>query len=369
MNTAARLLLLAGTGALTLPHLPAQDLLGVTWNGAVILVNSYTGASTQIATGQIGCNSLARASNGTFWSTRRVSATVFDFLQINPVTGSTTSTSTVPDLRGLSVGPGTSLYGIRNQAGADVLVQISTPGGFVSTIGSTGFDGVQGLALHQGVLYAWDGNAGLLIVNPATGAATDPFPGVGGPAFLQTLCSHPDGRLLVGGGNSSGQDSLYSLDVTTGLTTLIGVMATPVTGYDDIRGLEPLAGSTVAFGQGCNGASGLVVQTVTGSPATGGTLTTLSTNHEANAIGLLAFGGLIPPLLLDPLFGTNGCSLYVDPAGVLAIVTSPTAPATMQFSFGVTAAMSGARINLQHICLEAVPGGLSTSNVVAIQIP
>lgn len=146
-------------------------------------------------------------------------------------------------------------------------------------------------------------------------------------------------------------------------------MSSPTTLFNDIRGLEPLAGSPLAFLQGCNGTQGLVVHSVTGSPLVGGTLTTMSTNHAPDAIGLLAFGGLIPPLWLDPLFGTNGCSLHVDLAGIVTVLTQPTAPARLQFSFGVTAAMSGTQLNLQHICLEPVPGGLSTSNLVVVRFP
>lgn len=372
MNTAAKILLLAGTAAFSFPVLPAQDLLGVTWNGDVLLVNSYTAAATRIATGQMGCNSLARAGNGTFWSTRRISSTLYDFLQIDPVTGAAVPISTVPDLRGLSTGPGNTLYAIRRQGTTTALAQLhlNPPSVFTQTLGNTGFDGIQGLAMHEGILYAWDVTAGLLMVNPVTGAAMDPFPTVGGPAFLQTLCSHPDGRLLVGGGNSSGQpDVLHSVDVATGLTTAIGIMADSTMLFGDIRGLEPLAGSPPAFVQGCNGTNGIVVHSVTGSPLVGGTLVTTSTNHEPNSIGLLAFGGLIPPLLLDPLYGTNGCSLHVDLAGILLVLTEPTVPARLQFSFVVAAAMSGTQLNLQHICLEPVPGGLSTSNVVVVRFP
>ena len=371
MIKAARILLLAGTAAFPFLRLPAQDLLGVTWEGAVLLVDSYTGAATPIAGGQIGCNSLARAGNGTFWSTRRISSTLYDFLQIDPVTGAAVPISTVPDLRGLSTGPGNTLYAIRRQGTTTALAQLhlNPPSVFTQTLGNTGFDGIQGLAMHEGILYAWDATAGLLMVNPVTGAAMDPFPAIGGPAFLQTLCSHPDGRLLVGGGDSSGQDVLYSVSVTTGLTTQIGVMADATMLFGDIRGLEPLLGSPPGFVQGCNGANGLVVHSVTGSPLVGGTLVTTSTNHEPNSIGLLAFGGLIPPLLLDPLYGTNGCALHVDLAGILLVLTEPTVPARLQFSFGVTAAMSGTQLNLQHICLEPVPGGLSTSNVVVVHFP
>lgn len=55
--------------------------------------------------------------------------------------------------------------------------------------------------------------------------------------------------------------------------------------------------------------------------------------------------------------------------GWIAVLTGPTAPANLQFSFVVTAAMSGTRIHVQHACLEPVPGGWSLSNAVAVQFP
>lgn len=359
--------LVSSVAAMLAGSLHAQDLLAVTWNGAVLKINSYTGATSYVGNGMQGQNSLARATNGTFWSTRRLGAGLFDFTRIDPATGAATVMFAAPDIRGLSTGPGTTLWGVKDQATSDVLVSINTTNGLVTTIGNLGTPNVQGLALHQGVLYAWDTNAGLMVVNTTTGLATDPFPGVSGPIFLQSLCSHPDGRLLVGGGNSSGIDSIYSVDVSTGGTTLIGAIGAP--GIDDIRGIEPLAGSITDFGVGCNGAGGPVVHTITGVNQIGGTLVSSSNNHAANAIGLVVFGTSIPAVSLDPLLGTSGCSLYVALDGSIALLTGPTAPANLQISFVVTAAMSGSRINVQHACLEPVPGGWSLSNAVAVQFP
>ncbi len=61
--------LVAGAALLAGISAPAQDLLVVTWSGAAALVNSHTGAVTPLGNGLMGQNSLARASNGTFWST------------------------------------------------------------------------------------------------------------------------------------------------------------------------------------------------------------------------------------------------------------------------------------------------------------
>jgi hypothetical protein len=369
----ARNLLVAVSALLAAGSLAAQDLLGVTWTGAVVRVDSYTGAVTALGPGLQGQNSLARAANGTFWSTRRISSTQYSFTNVDPSTGTATPVFSGVDVRGLATGPGNTLYGIKDAPGADLLVTIDTAAsGFVIQVGSTGFDSIQGLASHQGMLYAWDTTAGLLVVDPLSGAAVDPFPAVGGPVFQQSLCSHPDGRLLLGGGDSIGTDSLFAVDVTNGGTTLIGTM----NGAVDVRGLEPLAGSTVAFGQGCLGVYGPVALSLTGSSQVGGTLTATSTNHAPNAIGVMMFGasttvyqGLSLPLLLDPLLGTSNCRLYASIDGSVVSITGPATPAVLQFSFVVPVGTSGARLHLQHTCLEAVPGFLSWSNAITVQVP
>lgn len=365
--------LVAGAALLAGISTPAQDLLVVAWGGATALVNSYTGAVTPLATGQQGHNSLARAANGIFWSARRITATSSWLTNINPNTGAATQVySTSHDLRGLSLGPGNTLYGIKDAAGADLLMRIDTTNGSIATIGSTGTPNLQGLALHQGVLYAWDTFLGLMIVDPTTGAATDPFPGVAGPVYQQSLCSHPDGRLLLGGGNSSGQDQLFSVDTTTGVTSLIGNLS----GIVDVRGIEPLNGFSVPQGQGCNGVHGQVVLSVSGSLQAGGSLLSTSSNHAPNVLGALALGfstttyqGQPLPLLLDPLLGTSNCRLYTSIDVSVIVFTDAVAPALMQYGFPLPAAAAGMRFHLQHACFEPVPGNLSWSNAVTVQIP
>lgn len=356
--------------ALSISSLAAQDLLAVTWSGSTYLVDSHTGASTFLGTGLPGQNGMAKDQSGAFWSTQRLGTTTYTYFltTIDPTTGAATAVHPSIDLRGMAEGPAGTLYGIAN-ASPDALVSIDLATGTTTTIGGTGFAGIQGLTQHQGVLYAWDINFGLLIVDPNTGVATDPFPGVGGPTGLQGLCSHPDGRLIAGGGSST--NSLYVVDPTTGGSTLIGVMTAP-----DVRGFEPLGGGSVtAFGQGCNGVAGPVVLTSTGAPQPGNALQFTSGNHEANALGVLTFGlstttyqGLQLPLLLDPMFGTSGCRLYASIDASVILVTGPAAPAQLSFAMPLTAGAAGAVFHVQHACLEAVPGGMSWSNALTVRV-
>jgi hypothetical protein len=362
------LALAAAAGGLALP---AQDLLGVTWTGTTVLVDSYTGAVTPLGTGLFGQNALARAPNGTFWSTWR-NGSSYGFSTIDPITGAATQGPFGVDIRGLTIGPGSSLYGIREGGVADdLLVQVTVPGGFVTNIGSTGSSSIQGLAMHQGVLYAWDVFVGLMVVDPTTGAATDPFPSVSGPAYQQSLCSHPDGRLLLGGGDSNGTDQLFVVDPATGVASLIGNMV----GAVDVRGLEPLGGYAQPIGQGCDGAFGPVGLTVTGRIQPGGSFSSVSTNHAPNAFGIAVVGlsttsyqGTSLPLLLDPLLGTSNCWLRTSIDASATVFAGAGSPATMQYGFAIPAWASGIVFNVQHACFEPVPGGISWSNAASLHV-
>jgi hypothetical protein len=269
----------------------------------------------------------------------------------------------------MAEGPGMGLYAIKDQAASDQLVRIDSWNGAITPIGNTGFTGVEGLAKHQGVLYAWDVNAGLLIVDQLTGAATDPFPGVGGPPGLMALCGHPDGRLLVGGGTAT--NSLYSVDVTTGGTTLIGVM----NGATDVRGIEPLGGFLAPFGTACNGVYGPANLWIQGLPQVGGSLTTVSLNHAPSTLGVVVFGlsttfnQTVPlPYLLDPLLGTNNCRLYTSIDASVIVFTDATAPAQLQYQFALGFSAQGVMFHVQHACFEPVAGNLSWSNAVTVQV-
>jgi hypothetical protein len=352
--------------------LAAQDLLGVTWGGQTVRIHSYTGQTWPLGNALPGMNCLARANDGTYWSARRDPNTFQgQLLTIDPVTGVAAVVGSSPDLRALSAGPGTQLYGVRDFYSGDLLVRIDTTTAVPLIVGPMGFDGVQGLAMHDGVLYGWDTLAGLLVVNPLTGAAIDPFPAVGATPDGQSLCSHPDGRLLLGGGNNAGPDPLYVVDVATGTASLIATLPN----VSDVRGIEPLGGFVISYGQGCQGMHGQVVLTVQGAPVPGGQVTTTSTNHAAGAVGVLVFGndnqmflGVPLPVSLDPMFGTVDCWLTTSIDGSIAMLATPTAPADMAFGFTVPLAASGALLHMQHVGLEPVPGGMSWSNAISLRV-
>ena len=354
--------------------LAAQDLVGVTWGGGNIArIDSFTGVATVVGSGTGMHNSLARDGNGVLWSLR-TTGTFPNFAHtmaiIDPNAGTATDVHAgAPDLRGLAGVGGSLMYGIHNTvvgsiSSIDNLVLVDLSIGTFTTIGPTGMTALQGLAFHQGTLYAWDLNLGLVTVDMLTGLATDPFPTSGFNG--QGLCSHPDGRLLLGA-----PSGLHSIDPTTGTATLIAA----ITGVSDLRGIEAFGGFSTPFGQGCNGAFGPVAMSVGGNLSPGGTFTSTSTNHAASSFGVLIFGlsttsnlGLPLPLSMDPILGTVGCNLYVSIDATLSAFTGAVGPANLQFSFVLPPGTANAVFHVQHACFEAVPGGASFSNGVTVNV-
>ena len=348
--------------SLSLP-LAAQDMVAVAWTGDVYALDSFTGTSTLIGSGLFGQNALARDDAGTLWSTHRTASLTYWLTVVDPQTGGTTQLfPNMPDLRGLASAGGGLLWAIQD-ASLDRLVLVDSLSGDVTVIGPTGFAGIQCLALIDNAMYAWDGAAGLLSIDPSTGTAT--AIGLPPPAgvSMQWLARRADGR-LVGGHNS-----LYELDPATGAVTPIGTGSLP-----DLRGAEPLQNFVRNFGTGCQGVGGQVASTAAIGSGPAAQLTLSSTNHQASAIGAVAFGlsdrasGALPlPLSIDPVFGTQGCTLYASLDVLVAGLTSPTFPATLDVQVPILPDWPGNALFAQHAVLENVPGGVSLSDAVLVQ--
>lgn len=119
---------------------------------------------------------------------------------------------------------------------------------------------------------------------------------------IQCLASVDRGKLL------GGRRSLYAIDLTTGVPSLMGAGI-----YNDLRGLEDRHGVHHPFGQACNGVS----LSITGNASPGSTIDVSVTGQRRNAPGTLFLGfsdseyqGVPLPLLLDGFLGTNLCFLY-----------------------------------------------------------
>jgi len=221
------------------------------------------------------------------------------------------------------------------------------------------FSGIQALTALNGVLYAWDTTYGLVLIDPATGLATDVEPGastLGGG--IQWLARRGDGRLV--GGNAT----LYEIDPVTGVTTLIGGS------QNDLRGAEPWQQAITHFGTGCYQVTSMAQINAGPNP----TLLTRSTNHEPNALGIVILGisssstGGVPlPLSIDAIFGTTGCTLYVSLDVTLTGITTGATPANLDLQIPILAGWRGQSLMVQHAVLENVPGGVSLSDATVVQ--
>lgn len=341
----------------------AQDIIGDNFTGQSFTINSHTGVGTMLGlTGKTGHNAMARSGKTLIVNEISGSGTTAQhFLDVvDEQLGTVTrSVQVSADLRGLATSQASQLLGVAQASPSDLLVTVDLLNGTITPRGPLGFGGVQALTRFQNTFYAWDVTAGLLKVDFLTGAATDVNPGLGtGGAVIQFLIAMSDGRLL------GGQDSLYEIDVATGVPTLIGGG-----GYTDLRGAEERFGSAVPFGSGCGGIN---VKT-TGNFAPNTVVSTISLTHPANAAGVVMLGlsttqyqGLTLPLNLDPLLGTSGCSLLVAPEFNFPLAATPTG--LLRFQFTLPAATNGLIFHLQHLGLAPVQGGLAFTNANTVRV-
>ena len=197
------------------PSVACQDMVGVDWTGEIYALDSFTGAAEQIGYGQFGQNCLARDAAGTLWSSAALiggTAPPYFLSRVDPVSGTAVPMFPAHDMRGLAAGGGSDLYAVALEAGHNVLYRFNTATGSETRIGAAAVGGIQALAMHNGVLYGWDLNIGLGVLDRATGAFTDVNPAInGGP--IQWLTERSDGQLI------GGWFSLAVIDTATGVAT------------------------------------------------------------------------------------------------------------------------------------------------------
>ncbi|MBL8725716.1 MAG: hypothetical protein JNK49_16860 [Planctomycetes bacterium] len=291
-----------------------QHLVAANWDGRLHVVDAQDGSHELLASAGMGQNCLARDPAERLWSTARLpNGTAFSFhlALIDPVARSSALMFPSLDLRGLARAPG-GLYGIETQPSGltSRLWHIDTQTGQHTLRGPVGLTAIQSLAVVGNTLYGWHWVQGLVVLDPNTGAAADPFPATANNVLLQWLCETPGGGLL--GGTSTG---LYDVDLGTGGLTLRTALVPPL----DLRGAE-FAAFALPFGRGCEITSGPITLGALGVLQAGRTVTLLSSNHLPNSLRALAVGfsreqfrGQSLPAPIDALIGTPGCSLHVSP--------------------------------------------------------
>lgn len=343
------------------------DAIGVTFQGQILRIDTATGATSPLGAGQLGQNGLAMTPDGRLWTTVRTGVGQFRFhlAVIDPLSGVETlpfGTADVGDLRGMCEDADGQLLAVRDLGGPDELVRIDPQSGAVTVIGPTGFNGLQALDNTVLGVRAWDLNAGLVQIDTRTGAATDPFPTIAGPANLQWLATDPStGRCLVG------RTTMQQVNLFDGTTSA----AVSIAGAPDLRGVEFTTGLIRAIGTGC-GPSPRMSATFVRSPSLA-----LATRSPAPAgtFGVQILGlsstthlGQTLPVDLDPLLGTVGCRLNVSIDATQFGVANVTN--TFGLPFALPANLSWFELFAQHATFDAsAPGGVFWTHGVGARTP
>lgn len=232
-------------GSFAVPDPAWANLIGIGFDRTLYSIDESDGSGSAIgvAVGTDNLNSGAIDGGGTIYSVTRA----MDRLILIQADGSSSlgpELDRAIDARGIAFSSAGVLFAIEGEFGFDddILVTIDVATGAVSNIGSMGIDQVQALAFApDGTLYGWDGNAGLLTVDPSTGAATDVNGAVGGTFAIQAIEFGPDGTLY------GAQNELFTISLADGSTVTVGSGS-----YSDVRGLafvpEPGSGLLVLGG-------------------------------------------------------------------------------------------------------------------------
>jgi len=340
----------------------AQDLVLVDAQGAMVTADTNTLTLVRQGGGQAGMHGLA-TDGITLWGCANGR-----LLTIDRLTWATVNGAPLPDYMSLAWDAGSSaLYGVRLIApGTSQVDRIDPATGRVTAVASwhLPFAAPSALAVHQGVLFAWETMAGLVRVDPVagTGIALGQATGI---VNVQFLCSHPSGRLLAATQFGLGAD-FGQIDPATGRLTTLGHLA-PY-GFGGGVALPP---ARRVFGNPCDDALGRPTLLLQGSCHAGTALTVSSDFHALGTIGALILGfstiswnGAPLPLSLDPLLGTHGCSLYVSADSMLLASAPLVPPGILTFSLALPAGTAGITFAMQNATLAPVPGSTSWSNAV-----
>jgi hypothetical protein len=249
-----KLALLLAT-VLPMPSFAAAKIWAVEYSGNVYSIDSATGGGSVVATSNLpGANAIADDANGALFTVVSPGFGVRPALfTLNPQTGAGTLVTTlspgVLDCRALAFAPDGTLFAISDGGYEgtpnehDRLVKIDLSTGLITNVGLTGFRAIQGMDFApDGTLYGWDVGQGLLILNVLSGAATDVKPVGFETIDIQSIAFDRAGVLF------GCRDSLYTVDPTTGTSTLVGQG-----NYSDIRGIAiliPESSALIGFAMG-----------------------------------------------------------------------------------------------------------------------
>jgi hypothetical protein len=239
----AALLAVCATGAVARPQ-GIHDFRGINAQGDLYEISAANGSGSLIgSSGLSGVTAMARRHDWQLYVAKFQGGSSSSIYTIDAFNAQATFVTNVPlgNIRAMAFKSSNELYAVNDPllaGGPDDLHKIDLTAGTATFVGAIGFSGVEELAFSFTTFYGWDvgdgsGNgAGLITIDPATGAGTDVNPAVGGSGTeVQALCFSSWHNLLYGG-----RDNLYVISPTTGELALIGSGD-----YSGLRGLDSLS--------------------------------------------------------------------------------------------------------------------------------
>jgi WD40 repeat protein len=225
----------------------AQEFIAIGWNRTVWKVDAQTGQIQELGRieGFRRLNSLAVDSGGNFVTAGVGRRQAPLLISIDPQTGAGTEIArldfgTPVDVRALAFTPDDRLFALNYDPPNSAELFIVDPQTGLGAPLDIGASFLQSLeSTDDGDLLTWARDHGLLVIDPDTAEATDPFPRQGGLDLyenMQSMAFSPDGTLF----GSDGLNRLYTIDLATGIPSFVALM--DVT--QEIRGiafLPPLA--------------------------------------------------------------------------------------------------------------------------------
>lgn len=306
----------------------AQDMLGVTWSGAVYSIDSTNGASVLVGNTGLGSgtNSMAVDSQGTIYCFQRI-GTLGNYqsqlITLDPTTGFGTPIHSPinEDVRGAAFDPISGhLFLVTdhasNASGSDELAVYDLGTQSIAVIGPTGDINLQSLAITpNGSIYTYAmagaNNDRLATLDRTTGTMTVISPSAQPSLSTIQFLAAKDNSTLY-----SGRDDLHTIDTSNGVMSF----AFSSVGLD-LRGCDFLNTAPPCFtnyGTGCPGTGGFTPQLgLTNCPVAGAGISINITNALGGANAVLFFGTMQSAL---PMGG--GCFLNVQPLLPLTIPLS-----------------------------------------------
>ena len=198
---------------------------------SLFTIDPTTGVSTLVgATGFIGVNSIDfNPLTGVLYGIANNGGGVAQLITINPATGAGNLIAALsPNFQSpdMSFNPSGTLYSW-SEASPDHLNRVNITTGATTDVGPSGIGTLHtGLDLNSvGAIYVKSGN-NVYTINPVTGAATFLITVTAAATFENVLAFDPTDKLYTVD-RRTGNSDLYTLNLTTGTSTLIGATGLP----------------------------------------------------------------------------------------------------------------------------------------------